>query len=87
MENKKIININELLSIKNLNIPDYQRPYKWNEKNVLDLLQDINTAIINSEKYEGFKYRIGTIIVHKNNAKQTLDIVDRTAAYYFSCIS
>ncbi len=85
-ENQKyIFNIKELLSIENLNIPDYQRPYKWNQKNMLDLLQDIDTAIINSEKYNEFKYRIGTIIVHNNNTK--IDIVDRSTKNNFSCIN
>lgn len=31
----KIISINELLAMP-LNIPDYQRPYKWTRKNVAD---------------------------------------------------
>ena len=66
--------INKLLSL-NLNIPKYQRPYKWDIKNVEELLLDISDAISNSKRYDKFKYRIGTIIIHKN-AKNEYDIVD-----------
>lgn len=59
-----------------LDIPDYQRPYKWSIQNIEDLLSDITNAISDSEKYRaGFKYRIGTIIVHQNK-KGTYDVVD-----------
>lgn len=71
---QKIISINELLSIKNLNIPEYQRPYKWNTKNVQDLLEDIENAIENSKKYDNFKYRIGTVILNEDENK--INIVD-----------
>ncbi len=71
----EIISINSLLEM-NLDIPDYQRPYKWSTQNVSDLLNDIMNAISDSERYRsGFKYRIGTIIVHQND-KGTYDVVD-----------
>lgn len=67
--------ITELLRME-LDIPDYQRPYKWSIQNIEDLLSDISNAISDSEKYgAGFKYRIGTIIVHKNENGR-YDIVD-----------
>ena len=70
----EIKNLLELLQM-NLVIPDYQRPYKWDEKNIEDLLSDISNAIIAKEKYgENFKYRIGSIILYKN--KQKYEIVD-----------
>lgn len=87
MENKQIISINQLLLTKKLNIPDYQRPYKWNVKNISDLLEDIDTAISEAEKYKSFKYRIGTIIIHKDNEKEQLNIVDRTTKSYIACIT
>lgn len=70
-----IKSINELLNM-DLDIPDYQRPYKWSIQNIEDLLSDISNAITDSERYHtGFRYRIGTIIVHKKtNGKY--DIVD-----------
>ena len=46
-----------------LAIPDYQRPYKWQIKNIEDLLVDVSMAIEDYEKYNhNFKYRIGFII-------------------------
>ena len=76
MEDKKIMSICELLSMQNLNIPNYQRPYKWSAKNISNLLEDINIAIENAEKYGKFKYRIGTIILHNDKEKNQLNIVD-----------
>ena len=70
-----ILNIKDLFEIK-LEIPKYQRPYKWKPQNVMTLLEDISNAINDYEKYNGnFKYRRGTIILHKNH-KNTYDIVD-----------
>ena len=70
-----IISIDKLLEMS-LNIPDYQRPYKWTRKNVADLFGDIDTAISDSRRpdYTDFKYRVGSVILHKNNGKY--DIVD-----------
>lgn len=65
----------ELLNM-DLDIPVYQRPYKWDTQNINDLLNDINNAIKDAERYgDSFKYRIGTIIMHKN-ANGQFDIVD-----------
>ena len=61
-----VINLKELLEL-DLNIPEYQRPYTWTEKNVVQLLDDV----IKFSKYP--EYRIGTIILHKN---KKFDIVD-----------
>lgn len=71
----EIKSINDLLKI-NLDIPDYQRPYKWSVQNIQDLLSDIEKAITDAEKYRvGFKYRVGTIILHKNK-NGFFDVVD-----------
>ena len=67
----KVITLTELYTLenlKNLKIPEYQRPYKWTEKNVNSLIDDI---ISNKDKSE---YRLGTLVFYKN--KETLDIVD-----------
>ena len=59
-----------------LDIPNYQRPYKWNIQNIDDLLSDITNAISDADRYgSNFKYRIGTIILHKTK-NETYDIVD-----------
>ena len=73
---KKIQSVNELLA-KNLEIPDYQRPYKWDSHNIIDLMNDIDNAIDDRNHYgDSFKYRIGTIILHRNKEKGCYDIVD-----------
>ncbi len=70
-----IKSINELLNM-NLDIPDYQRPYKWTIQNITDLLGDITNSIVDADRYRnGFKYRIGTIIIH-NNGDGAADVVD-----------
>jgi len=46
-----------------LKIPDYQRPYKWNAKNAIQLLDDIVVALHENREC----YRVGTLILHKEN--------------------
>ncbi len=67
-----IITVKNLLQIENLKIPNYQRPYKWTEKNVNQLIDDI---IFHNEKSA---YRLGTLVIHidKKEKKQVLNIVD-----------
>ena len=69
--------IKDLLKM-NLSIPNYQRPYKWSYKNISDLLFDIDNAITDSEKYQDFSYRIGTVILNNiyENGVTKYDIVD-----------
>lgn len=69
-EKAVIIKLKDLLSIENLDIPEYQRPYKWSLKNVNQLIDDI-LRFNNKEAY-----RLGTVVVHKNSKNNTLDIVD-----------
>lgn len=56
----------------NLVIPNYQRPYKWTGKNVIQLLDDIIEA--KNENKE--TYRVGTLILHKNENGSIYNIVD-----------
>ena len=72
----EIKSVNDLLSMP-LRVPEYQRPYKWGIRNIDDLLNDISQAINDSKTYEnGFKYRIGTIVLHRRNGGLDFDIVD-----------
>ena len=64
----RIIKVRELLTNDSLQIPSYQRPYKWTTKNVNQLIDDI---LIHKEKSE---YRLGTLVVH--NHDNISDIVD-----------
>lgn len=61
----QIWSIDKLLKA-NLVIPNYQRPYKWTDKNIIELLLDIQKSIEESRKYTNFKYRIGTVILFRN---------------------
>lgn len=74
-ETAEIKSLTELLKMK-LAIPSYQRPYKWTKKNVADLLEDISKAVEQDKDNSGFKYRIGTIILHWDTKKKVYDIVD-----------
>lgn len=55
-----------------LQIPEYQRPYKWTAKNVNQLLDDVLYA--KSENKE--IYRIGTLILHEEKDSKCYNIVD-----------
>ncbi|HUH74672.1 MAG TPA: DUF262 domain-containing protein [Chitinophagales bacterium] len=66
----EIKKVNVVLN-QNLNIPDYQRPYRWEEKNVLQLLEDI----YGSWKQIKSAYRIGSVILHEES-DGTLNIID-----------
>ena len=59
----------------NLRIPNFQRPYKWSEKNVIELLRDIDSAKEESKKIDNYAYRMGTIILYKNQYG-SFDIID-----------
>lgn len=66
----ELISVKQLLSIPNLRIPEYQRPYKWTEKNINQLIDDILDNLDKSA------YRIGTLVIHNNKDEGMLDIVD-----------
>lgn len=72
-----VISISELLKM-NLSIPDYQRPYKWTHKNMVELLNDLTEAVSCAEKFEDFRYRVGTVILHtvSKSSETYYDIVD-----------
>lgn len=74
----------EIFNPNLLNIPDYQRPYKWTKKNVIQLMNDI----IHHSKKNNVNYRLGTIVLHntkkddnnnnyiKNKDKSKIDVFD-----------
>jgi len=56
-----------------LQIPNYQRPYKWTAKNVVQLLDDIIEAKTSNKEV----YRVGTLILHRDAEKSRhYNIVD-----------
>ena len=54
-----------------LAIPDYQRIYCWEEKNVKCLLEDLTEHV---ESNSECSYRLGTVILHSNGGHY--DIID-----------
>ena len=71
--NKKISRTmnNKPLEDVDLFIPDYQRPYKWTARNCIQLLDDI----IDAKNANKEIYRVGTLILHKDE-KGRYNIVD-----------
>ena len=55
----------------NLEIPEYQRPYKWKAKNVIQLWDDILEAKNANKEI----YRVGTLILHKTKKKEEDKII------------
>lgn len=87
MNKIELQSIQNLLDIKNLRIPPYQRSYKWTKKNIEELLTDIDTALEQKQKLNtsNFKYRIGTVLLHTNKEDKTLDVIDgqqRIVSFY-----
>ena len=66
---KTIHKVPQLLTLANLHIPEYQRPYKWTGKHVHQLLADLATH------HDKTAYRLGTVVLHKDEKGQ-LNIVD-----------
>ena len=73
-EELKIVSIKELLfdSNKNLTLPPYQRPYSWSVKSANTLFTDIYEAFKNQVK----EYRIGSVILHKEDDQKSEDVED-----------
>ncbi|MDY6420937.1 MAG: DUF262 domain-containing protein, partial [Succinivibrio dextrinosolvens] len=69
------VNCNEtnLLDVLELNLklPEYQRPYKWEEKNVNELFIDLNSVIEKINQYKEYKYRLGSVILFQTNNPKT----------------
>lgn len=64
-----ILSMKKLLSRYELVIPDYQRPYKWTDSNVLNLISDI------SNQMDKPSYRLGTVVLFKEKDNK-FSIVD-----------
>ena len=63
----EVINIKNL---KNIKIPDYQRPYSWSVESVNTLFEDTH----NAAQKQIAEYRLGTLILHKK--QDIYNIVD-----------
>ena len=67
---KELKNIKQLLSIKNLSIPEFQRPYKWELKHINQLVDDILRFKDKSA------YRLGSIVIWDDKEEKKKNIVD-----------
>ena len=73
-------NIQQLLQTQSFSIDEYQREYKWDKKNIIELLTDLQDKFLNCYQahhetnavsdYED--YFLGSIIVSKRNGKNFL---------------
>ncbi|SCX40120.1 DUF262 domain-containing protein [Nitrosospira sp. Nsp1] len=61
-----IISVCDLLADPALEIPHYQRPYKWTSKNINQLFSDI---AIHKDKSA---YRLGTIVFHQDGERKNI---------------
>jgi hypothetical protein len=61
-----------LLAADNWAVPRYQRAYKWEEKQVTDLLSDVENAIADKEE----EYFVGSIVVARSSKTERPEIVD-----------
>lgn len=68
-EPKVIISKIEDLLNKELTLPNYQRPYKWETYHVQQLLNDLLNHFEQNQTY-----RIGTVVLHQYDSRN--DIVD-----------
>ena len=66
-------------------VPDYQREYIWTEKEVTQLLEDINEQVDSSSS----EYFIGTILVSQRKQRKHFDVIDGqqrlTTAFLILC--
>ncbi|CAI1209670.1 DUF262 domain-containing protein [Serratia fonticola] len=69
---KTVLSVKGILSLTDITIPAYQRPYKWAVKNISELFADINSHIDKSA------YRLGSVVFHhtESDEENKLDIVD-----------
>lgn len=65
---KKIITVRALLQEPNLVLPEYQRPYRWTQKHVAQLFDDLQ------HHRDKSAYRLGTVVFHREH--DDLNIVD-----------
>ena len=61
------VNISNILK-KRYSIEYYQREYRWEEKHITDLLEDLTEKFLNSEEED--HYFLGSIIINKENQQR-----------------
>ena len=73
--NVKVLNFNEFMLglTYPIAIDSYQRPYVWNENQIEALTNDLKKYL---DEDNGLSYYMGSILLHKDNSKNKLFIID-----------
>ncbi|MCG9792123.1 DUF262 domain-containing protein [Flavobacterium algicola] len=78
MAEVKVLNINYkdfIQKYQNIQIPDYQRPYRWNKEKVKELLEDLREFFIDKPEPD-LDYYIGGILLYNNKQEDCYEIID-----------
>jgi hypothetical protein len=75
----KVQTVRDLICLANLTIPEYQRPYKWQSKNVKQLIEDV---LLHEKKSA---YRIGTVVIY-DKSKDIYTDQEETKKDYFHIV-
>src|SRR5688572_30823140 len=78
MAEVEVLNINYkdfIQKYQNIQIPDYQRPYKWSKEKVKELLEDLKEFFIDKPVPE-LDYYIGGILLYNNKQEDCYEIID-----------
>lgn len=78
MAEVKVLNINYkdfIQRYQNIQIPDYQRPYRWDKEKVKELLEDLKEFFIEKPEPD-LDYYIGGILLYNNKQENCFEIID-----------
>lgn len=78
MAEVKVLNINYIDFIhrfQNIQIPDYQRPYRWDKEKVRELLEDLKEFFVDKPKPD-LDYYIGSILLYNTKQNDNYEIID-----------
>ncbi|WP_366936168.1 DUF262 domain-containing protein [uncultured Exiguobacterium sp.] len=63
-DNLKVIPVANVFKNTNYSVPIYQRNYAWNELQILQLIEDIDSAILDNDDQT---YFLGNLIVNQTD--------------------
>ncbi|WP_230088837.1 DUF262 domain-containing protein [Exiguobacterium abrahamii] len=80
-DNLKVIPVANVFKNTNYSVPIYQRNYAWNELQILQLIEDIDSAILDNDDQT---YFLGNLIVNQtdNNVYEVIDGQQRLTTLY-----
>ncbi len=77
-EKVKVFNVNYkdfIQRYQNIEIPDYQRPYRWDKENVKKMLEDLREFFIDKPE-SNLDYYVGGILLYNNKKEKYYEIID-----------